>query len=47
MWNPAQDWPVFIFMAIFFGFIVYVVINGKKNEKMEKEKQKKELENKK
>jgi len=47
MWNPSQDWPVFIFMAVFIGFVIYAVINSNKNEKMEKEKQKKELESKK
>ena len=32
MFDPAHDWPIYIFMAIFFGFIAYVIIVGRKNQ---------------
>ena len=43
MFNLAQDWPMYIIMAIFFGVIAYVMVVSHRNENKEKqEKQKKE-----
>jgi len=31
--NFASDWPALVAIACFVGFIAYLVINGKKNQK--------------
>lgn len=36
--NFAQDWPVFIIVGLFAGFIVYAYFNGKKNSQKSEKK---------
>lgn len=40
MFNPAQDWPVYIFIAIFLGIVAYLIIIGRQNEKKENQNKK-------
>ncbi len=40
--NFAQNWPVFLFLAIYLTFIISAAINSRKQEKKNKESQNKE-----
>jgi hypothetical protein len=33
MFNPSQDWPIYIFIATFFGALIYLIIIGHRTEK--------------
>ena len=46
MFDPAHDWPVYIFMAVFFGGIAYLIISSRINQKSEDENKPKDYENK-
>lgn len=35
MFNPAQDWPVYIVIVIFLGALTYLVIAGRRSDKKE------------
>ncbi len=30
--NFAQEWPVLILIGLFIGFIIYAIINGRRNQ---------------
>lgn len=40
MFNPAQDWPVYIFIVIFLGALIYLIISGRRTEKKENQNKK-------
>ncbi|MDD2752218.1 MAG: hypothetical protein PHN59_03730 [Candidatus Omnitrophica bacterium] len=35
--NFAQSWPVYLMLVAFVVFVIYVIINGRQQEKKDKE----------
>ena len=40
--NFAQNWPVFLLLGSFITFVIFAVINGRQQEKKDKEAQNKD-----
>ena len=38
MFTPAQDWPVYILIVLFFGVLAYFVISSRRTEKEDQNK---------